>query len=233
MKERLATLISGNGTTMAEIIKACQSGGLPIDIACVISSKVTAGGIKRAFELGIPESDIVVVNPRMYEDSEAFGTALLHELQSRDVTIVTQNGWLHRTPDAVIDAFPERIFNQHPGPVPEFGGDGMYGKRVHAARLAFLKATGRDYWTEAVVHRVTPVYDDGAVVKSEQVAIFPDDTIETLQSRVLPVEHRIQIEFLQEFIEGSLTEVPKRELLVRQGEEKLLSQAKRALLSNY
>jgi len=112
MKERLATLISGSGTTMQEIIKASQSGEVDIDIACVISSNEEAGGIKKAKELGIPDKDIVVVNPK----DEKFGPQIVKILKDHGATVVTQNGWLPFTPEMVIEEFPDRIFNQHPGP---------------------------------------------------------------------------------------------------------------------
>lgn len=89
MDERLATLISGGGTTMREIIKACQSGEIPMNIACVISSIPTAGGIEKARRLGIPEHDIVVVNPDDFRgedekvDQYGFGIQILHHLRKR------------------------------------------------------------------------------------------------------------------------------------------------------
>ena len=70
MKERLATLISGGGTTMQEIIRACQSGEIPLDVACVISSTPTAGGIEKARRLGIPDTDIVVVDPNEFRGDD-------------------------------------------------------------------------------------------------------------------------------------------------------------------
>ena len=70
MKERLASLISGGGTTMQEIVKACQSGEVPMDLGCVISSSSTAGGIKRAKDLGIPEKDIVVIDPNNFRGED-------------------------------------------------------------------------------------------------------------------------------------------------------------------
>lgn len=167
MKERLATLISGGGTTMREIIKASQSGEIPMDIACVISSSPTAGGIEKAKLLGVAEKDIIVVDPNDFRgsdkkvDLESFGLKILTELRSRGITVVTQNGWMPITPENVIDEYSDTIFNQHPGPIPEFGGKGMYGRRVHAARLLFTRITNRDSWTQAVVQRVRKELDQG------------------------------------------------------------------------
>lgn len=232
-RERLATLISGGGTTMQEIIKACQSGEVPIDIACVIVSTPAAGGIEKADRLGIPRERIILINPDNFRgdngkvDEEGFGKMLLRALRKHGATVVTQNGWLPLTPEVVVNEYPETMFNQHPGPVPEFGGKGMYGKRVHAARLLFTKMTKRDPWTEAIGQRVHRDYDQGVVVKSARVDILPADTVDDLQQRVLPVEHSVQIDLLKDVATGNIREVTTRASLVRPGEEQVLFLAKR------
>jgi len=233
MKERLATLISGGGTTMQEIIRTCQSGEVPMEVACVVSSNSSAGGIEKARKLGIPDEDIIVVDPNNFRegdgriDQDGFGQAILRELRKRGTTVVTQNGWLPLTPGIIIDEFPGMIFNQHPGPVPEFGGKGMYGKRVHAAVLLFTRMTGREPWTEAIAQRVHQKYDQGLVVKSKRVDISPEDTVDDLQQRVLPVEHRVQINLLKDVAAGNIKEVTRGEVLVRPGEEQVLFTAKK------
>lgn len=226
-------MVSGGGTTMQEIVKACQSGEIPMDVAGVISSSPTAGGIEKAIRLGIPKKDIIVIDPNKFRgsdrkvDPEGFGLAILKELRERGATVVTQNGWLPLTPEHVIDAFPDTMFNQHPGPVPEFGGRGMYGRRVHAARLLFVRETKRDFWTEAIAQRVDKNYDQGAVVKSTRIEILKDDTVDDLQQRVLPVEHSTQIDLLKDVARGNVKEELGREQLVRPGEEQILFLAKK------
>jgi phosphoribosylglycinamide formyltransferase 1 len=233
MAERLATLISGGGTTMQEIIKACQSGEVPMEIACVISSSPTAGGIDKARKLGIPDKNIVVIDPNKFRnednkiDQEKFGLQIIEELKRHNVSVVTQNGWLPFTPEIVINEYSGSIFNQHPGPVPEFGGQGMYGRRVHAARLLFVRMTKKNFWTEVIAQRVDKDYDQGIVVKSARVDIYPEDTVDDLQQRALPFEHQVQIRLLQDIAKGKVNEVPKSEILVEPGEEETLVLAKK------
>lgn len=233
MSERLATLISGGGTTMQEIIKACQSGEIPMNIACVISSTPTAGGIEKARKLGVSDHDIVVVDPDDFcgedgkVDQEGFGLQILRQLRERGTTVVTQNGWMPLTPRIVIEEYPETMFNQHLGSTPEFGGKGMYGRRVHAARLLFTRLTGRNSWTEAIAQRMHGEYDQGSVVKATRVDILPGDTVDDLQQRVLPIEHKVQIDLLKDVANGNIRELTGREKLVRPGEEQTLFLAKR------
>lgn len=239
MKHRLAILISGGGTTMQEIVKACQSGEISLDIACIVASNPMAGGLDKAHLLGIPNQDILIINPTDFRDEDGkvnqnnFGIKILQELKQRNVTVVTQNGWLPLTPEIVIEEYAGKIFNQHPGPVPEFGGKGMYGRRVHAARLLFARMVKRDFWTLATGQRVHKDFDLGKVVKSARVEILPNDTVDDLQQRVLPVEHRVQIDMLIDFTNSRLQEVPTREALVHPDEEDQLALAKKMAIMLY
>ena len=237
--ERLGILLSGGGTTAQAIIEACQRGEVPMEVGVVIASTKRAGGIEKARALGIPEHDIVVLPPGKYRnvegivDEDLYGDVLLKNLADRGISFVTQNGWMVHTPEKVIRAYPGRMTNQHPGPVPEFGGKRMHGMRVHEARRLFIQEVGgRDSWTEAVAQWVHPFYDEGAVVRSIQVDVFPDDTAETIHKRVLPREHENQIEMLKDYVAGRLVEV-RRKPLVYPGEEALLARVKEEAIAAY
>jgi phosphoribosylglycinamide formyltransferase-1 len=168
----LALLISGGGTTAEAVINACQSGQLAgIHPRIVITSTKKAGGIQKAEKRGIPTT---VVNPRSFDTPDTFGDALLSILKKNDIDIVSQNGWLPLTPQSVIESFPGKIINQHPGPLDpgreyDFGGKGMYGARVVCARIAYAWMTGTDYWIEATTHFVTNEFDKGDLVRTERV----------------------------------------------------------------
>lgn len=232
MTERLASFISNRASTMEEIVKACLSGEVPMDIACVISSKPTAEGILRARKLGIADRDIVIIDPNNFRggdkkiDQYGFGMAILKELRKRGVTVFTQNGWIPLTPEVVIDEYPQTSFNQHPAPVPEFGGQWMYGRTPHAAVIYFRNMVKRKIWTEAVAQRVGYYYDEGAIVKSERLDVDDDITFNQLEEILLPVEHRVQIELLKDVAKGNVKEEVNREPLVQPGEEAMLHAAK-------
>ncbi|MBI2596469.1 hypothetical protein HYW46_07110 [Candidatus Daviesbacteria bacterium] len=232
MKECLGVLISGSGTTMAAILRAYNMGELNLDIGCVISSNPNAEGIKKARIAGIDPKNIVCLNPKLPQ----FPEELLKNLQKRNVTVVTQNGWMPKTPEMVIEAYKDRIFNQHPGPAPEFGGKGMFGIRVHLAVLLFRRLTGRDLWTEVIAQRVDKEFDQGVIVRRKRVDILPTDTAEDLQQRCLPFEHQVQIELLKHVVGHFLWEYPKHAqtpLFKNQKEKKLLEFCKKAAIKAY
>jgi len=235
---RIALLISGGGTTMEAIIKAClpdrqacQNGMLKNIIpALIISSNENAGGIEKAKKLGIKNENILVINPKNFKNIEEFGEEIIKECKKREVNFIGQYGWMVMTPENVLNEFKGMIVNQHPGPLDtgklDFGGAGMYGLRVHQARLLFVRKVNRDFWTEATAHRVTVKFDEGQILKRRQVPIFEGDTAESLQARVLPIEHEVQIETLCDFVNNTVSEFIREKPLVYKGEEKILEECK-------
>lgn len=218
-----ASLISGGGSTMEALGRACLDGG-PLygkaKLVTVIASTPDAPGLQKARPLGITNS--AIINPKDYRTPEAFGEAIIRHLNAFNIQLVFQNGWMPKTPANVIGSFPGRIYNQHPAPVPEFGGKGMYGRRPHAARLLFARIVQGDFWTCAITQRVAPDFDAGAVVHRQTITILPTDDPITLQQRVLPVEHQVQIEALGKIIDGTAVELPPDEPLAKTIEEKMI-----------
>jgi folate-dependent phosphoribosylglycinamide formyltransferase PurN len=95
-------------------------------------------------------------------------------------------GYLKLVPSPVVAEYRDRIINIHPALLPDFGGKGMYGRRVHEAVLA---SGARE--SGASVHLVDERYDRGAVLAQARVPVFPNDTADDLAERVLAEEHRL------------------------------------------
>jgi phosphoribosylglycinamide formyltransferase-1 len=106
---------------------------------------------------------------------------------------------MRRVGPRVLAAFPRRIVNIHPALLPKFGGQGMFGLRVHEAVLA---AGERE--TGVTVHLVNHEYDRGPILDQARVLVRPGDTPETLQARVLEVEHRFYPEVLRRIASGEI-----------------------------
>ena len=100
--------------------------------------------------------------------------------------LVVLAGYLKLVHASVVARFRGRIINIHPALLPDFGGAGMYGRRVHEAVLASgAKESG------ATVHFVEEEFDRGAIIAQEKVRIESGDTPDTLAARVLEAEHRL------------------------------------------
>lgn len=215
---------------MEQILLSCRDGELNgfIEPALVIASKDGIGGIDRAKNAGMPNNQVKVC-----QRGHQFGGEILALLNYHRIDLVGQFGWLPITPTNVIERYQGMIFNQHPAPLDtgylDFGGQGMYGKRAHCARLFFGRSTGleEDQFTEATAHFVTEEFDKGQVIGRTRVPILPSDDVISLQERVLPVEHALQIRVLKEFTLGIVQVQPRTRRLIQLEQEGLLKEAKK------
>ena len=151
-------------------------------VVALVTNRAGVGATVRADRLGIP----VRVVPTAGRTAEEVSGATLSALSDLRADIVCLAGYLRLVPEAVIARFRGRIVNIHPALLPRFGGEGMYGIRIHRAVLeAGERVTG------ATVHHVTEEYDKGPVIDREEVPVLEGDTPESLARRVLRVEHRL------------------------------------------
>ncbi len=173
---RVAVFVSGSGTNLQALLDACGSES-PARVVLVAANKKDAKGLERARDAGIDT---------VFLEDPSDGPAIIAFLNEYRVDLVVLAGYLKLIPEDVVLAYENRMLNIHPGLLPSFGGPGMYGKRVHQAVLdSGATVSG------VTVHIVTAEYDRGPIVAQWPVPVRPDDTIDSLQQRVLVVEHAL------------------------------------------
>jgi phosphoribosylglycinamide formyltransferase 1 len=171
---RVAVLVSGGGTNLQALLDALHESPIA-RVARVISNRPAAGALARARQAGVPTTVL-----RNADDPAEVQAALA------GAQLVVLAGYLKLVHPSVVARFRGRMINIHPALLPDFGGPGMYGRRVHEAVLASgAKESG------ATVHFVDEEFDRGAVIAQEKVRIEPGDTPDTLAARVLEAEHRL------------------------------------------
>ena len=149
----------------------------------VIGTKAEAPAIEAAKQMGLKTSIV--------EFGDSFEQGLLAALGETDWICLA--GFLRLLPESIVNRWDHRILNIHPALLPKFGGKGMYGMHVHEAVLAAGETE-----SGCSVHYVTKEYDEGAVIRQERCQVLPDDTAETLATRVLVLEHRTYFSALKE-----------------------------------
>ncbi|KKS46659.1 hypothetical protein A3J20_05800 [Candidatus Gottesmanbacteria bacterium RIFCSPLOWO2_02_FULL_42_29] len=234
---KLALFISGGGSTAEAVIVACRKRILKMSPSLVVASKRGIGGIEKAHKLGMEKKDVIIVDPLRFATHQSFGAKLICECQKRDIDIIGQFGWLPLTPPNLISEYKGCITNQHPGPLDppraDFGGRGMYGRRVHAAVILYRRITKKDFWTEATCHLVNEQYDRGEIVGRSKITISQNETVESLQAKVLPLEHKLQIEILKLFTKNKLKILRRTKALVDKKNLAVLKRAKEAAVCLY
>lgn len=186
---RLGIFLSGGGTTLQNLI---DRGIGPI--ACVVSSKTDAYGLKRAQHAGITTH---VVERRAYADRDTFSEACFALCRQAEVDLVCLAGFLQLL--RIPPDYQGRVLNVHPSLLPAFGGKGFHGLHVHRAVLEEgVKLTG------CTVHFADDQYDRGPIVVQKAVPVREDDTPETLQARVFVAECEAFPEAIALFAAGRL-----------------------------
>lgn len=187
----IVILISGRGSNMEAIVRACAAEGWNARIAAVVSNRADAGGLAFARAQGIPTA---VVDHRAYATREAFDAELARAIESFAPDVLALAGFMRiLTPDFVA-RFEGRIVNVHPSLLPAFPG-------LHTHRRAL---EGGCKLAGATVHFVTPALDHGPIIAQAVVPVLAGDTEDVLAVRVLAMEHVIYPRAVQWLVAGEL-----------------------------
>jgi len=173
---------------------AIAAGQLDAEPRLMISNMKSAPALDAARARGVPALCIPT-----QKDPEAADSKIMFEFEAHGVELIVMSGYLRRLGPKTLGRYAGRILNIHPGPLPRFGGEGMYGRRVHEAVLAAgVPESG------VVIHVVDEEYDHGPQLASRAVPILPSDTAEDLEARVKAAEPPFFVETLQRVAEGAL-----------------------------
>lgn len=177
--KRIAVLASGAGSNLQAILEHLDAlgGRASGAVSLVVSDRAAAFALERARLRGVAAVHV----PR-----GAAVDALEQTLAEHDTDLVVLAGYLQLVPAAVVRRWAGRMLNVHPALLPAFGGQGMYGRRVHEAVLASgVRLSG------VTAHFVDEQFDRGAIIAQWPVPVPVGDSVDALAARVLAVEHRV------------------------------------------
>lgn len=189
--KNIVILISGRGSNMEAIVKACAAEGWPARIAAVISNRPGAGGLAFAAEHGIATA---VVDHKAFAERAAFDAELARVIQGYTPDVVVLAGFMRILSADFVRAFEGRLLNIHPSLLPAFPGLHTHQRALEAG----CKVAG------ATVHLVTPELDHGPIIAQAVVPVLPGDTEATLSARVLVREHEIYPRAVRWLVQGEL-----------------------------
>ena len=183
-KLKLAIFISGRGSNMHSIMKACEDSSYPAEISVVLSNKAEAEGLEIAKKAGIATE---IVDHTAYETREDFEDEIQERLQNYDVDLIVLAGFMRILTASFVEEWPDQIINIHPSLLPDYKGLNTHARAIEDGR----KEAG------CTVHFVTADLDSGPTIAQRRVPIESDDTPETLAARVLVQEHDIYPEAIE------------------------------------
>lgn len=178
-RKRVAILISGRGSNMAALIAAAKASDYPAEIALVLANVPAAPGLVRAKEAGVATA--VLDHKPFGKDRAAFEAALQAQLDQHAIELICLGGFMRLFTAAFVQRWHGRMLNIHPSLLPSFPGLDPHGQALRAG----VRISG------ATVHFVIPETDAGPIIVQGAVPVAADDTVATLEARVLTIEHQI------------------------------------------
>ena len=191
---KLGFMASRNGSSLRAIVEAIAAGDLAAEPRLVVSNNRSAGALDFAAQRHLPTRVIPTQG-----DPDAADRRLCDALAEAGVELVILSGYLRQLGPVTLARYRNRILNIHPGPLPAFGGEGMYGRRVHEAVIAAGVAE-----SSIVIHAVDEVYDNGPVIARKAVPIPPGLTADDLETLVTGLEPAFFVETLKKIAAGEI-----------------------------
>jgi folate-dependent phosphoribosylglycinamide formyltransferase PurN len=179
----VAIFASGAGTNAKKIIEYFENKSTPVKISLIVCNVPGAGVLDIAKSKGIPTL--------MINKAEFASTGYVESLRNADIHFIVLAGFLWKVPEVLVNAYQpgigdaRGIINIHPALLPNYGGKGMYGSRVHEAVVAAgEKETG------ITIHWVDAHYDEGDIIFQASCSVETSDTAETVANKIHVLEHQ-------------------------------------------
>ena len=183
-KVKVAVLISGRGSNMQAIVKACENADFPAQVVLVLANKIDAEGLKFAESKNIKTA---FVNHREFSSREGFDKKVSKEIEKSGAQIVCLAGFMRLLSGWFVERWFDKLINIHPSLLPEFKGADAVGDAIKAG----AKKSG------CTVHFVREEMDSGPIILQAEVQVSASDTKEILAAKILKEEHRIYPEALK------------------------------------
>jgi phosphoribosylglycinamide formyltransferase-1 len=194
---RIGVLVSGRGSNLQALLDAESRGELGGHVVVVLSNKSKALAVERARKAGI---HTIIITKSEFPDRHVFDEQVAEVLRCYKVDLVVLAGYMRMFTKQFTDEFQDRMINVHPSLLPCFKGIRAQWQAIEHG----VKVTG------CSTHFVTFEMDAGPIIIQKAVPILPDDTGETLASRILPEEHRILVKSVRLFCENKLRIIENR-----------------------
>jgi len=193
----IAVFASGKGTNFGAIIRAVKSGKIKASLSLLVCDQPKAGVIGRAKRAGVK---VALVKREGFPAKKDFENKIIAHLEENKIDLIVLAGFMRLLTPEFVGKYKGRILNIHPALLPSFKG-------TEAIKDAFdygVKVTG------VTVHFVDEEMDHGPIILQKALPIEEDDTLESLESKVHKLEHRLYPEAIRLFVEGKLRSEGRR-----------------------
>lgn len=184
---KVAILASHNGSGFVALYEAMQEGKLPIEIPLVLSNNSNASVLETATAYGVKN---FVINTKITQNPDIKIEQLLHE---HGCSYVFLSGYMKKVGINITQNF--QVINSHPALLPNYGGEGMYGRFVHEAVIKNGEKT-----SGVTIHEVNENYDEGKIILQKNLLLDENETVDSLEAKIKKLEQLAIIEAFQTLV---------------------------------
>lgn len=185
-KKRIAIFASGSGSNAIKLLDYFKNSE-QIEAGVVLTNNKDAGVLEKTKN----RVDQVVMN----NEEAKNGTFLSELMRNHHIDYIVLAGYLRKVPMDLIQDYPQHIINIHPALLPKYGGKGMYGTYVHEA-----VKQNKEIESGITIHVIDKEFDEGEILAQYKTPISPEDDAETIQKKVLKIEHKYFAKTVEEYI---------------------------------
>ena len=168
---------SGAGSNAEALIRYSRLDSSFYKVVLILTNKEQAGIYEVANRMNVPVE---------YVSDPKDSSKMSELLQKNNVQVIALAGYLRLLPTDIVHLFEGRIINIHPSLLPEYGGHGMYGDKVHMAVYNDKKP-----YTGITVHYVDEYFDTGSGLCQTKISINECNSVEKIAENVRKVEHEV------------------------------------------
>ncbi len=172
----ISIFASGAGSNAKNIINFLRNNR-SVKVALIVCNKPNAGVIEIAKNNNIP---VLLIKNEDLSNPESF----IEVLKKHNIQWIILAGFLKKIPTEILNLYQQKIINIHPALLPKYGGEGMYGSKVHASVIA-----NQEKESGITIHFVDEIYDHGEIIFQKNVALDSNETVETLTNKIHQLEH--------------------------------------------
>lgn len=183
----LAVFASGSGTNAENLINYFGNSE-QAQVSLILCNNPEAFVIKRAKKNKVP---VVVFNRSQFYKTDE----VLKVLTDYRIDVIVLAGFLWLVPGNILDKYPGSIINIHPALLPNYGGKGMYGNKVHKAVIE-----NGDRESGITIHLIDEKFDQGQNLFQAKCPVSPDDNHESLASKIHDLEYAHFPKVIEEFV---------------------------------
>ncbi|NNF02785.1 MAG: phosphoribosylglycinamide formyltransferase [Bacteroidia bacterium] len=184
---KIAVFVSGTGTNAIQLVNHF-SKHKNIQVALLVTNKSTSGALQIAEYNQLP--CLLITNEELNSSSN-----LLSILRDDEIDFLVLAGFLRKIPDEVIEKYQDKIINIHPSLLPNHGGKGMYGRRVHDA-----VKKNKDEKTGITIHLVDEKYDNGKILFQKEIKLNGSESVTDIENEIRKLEHKYFPKIVEDYV---------------------------------